>query len=161
MIEQFFPGTSTDSEAIEVVNNTYKNKLNDIKNTANFLNDNIPILEKIALIISRLFDCSWDGNKKITIVPAVCPVCPRFIDENKFMLAYYFDKNALLTICAHEMTHFLYFKKLRELLPNLEIDTEYPSNDWLISEIIVMAITDNKDIQKLVKHREEYLSIPA
>lgn len=57
------------------------------------------------------------------------------------------------------MTHLLYFKKLKDNLPNIAIDTEYPSKDWLLSEIFVQYISNSKEIQHLTNF-EDSLYIP-
>jgi len=50
------------------------------------------------------------------------------------MVTYFYEKDTIFKICAHEMSHFLYFKKLKQIYPEEQIDTEYPSKDWLLSE---------------------------
>jgi hypothetical protein len=57
------------------------------------------------------------------------------------------------------MTHFLYFKKLRDLSGE-KIDTEYPSQDWLISEIVAPIIVNSDKVQSIVHCRDEPLHSP-
>jgi hypothetical protein len=158
-IDQFFPGIENDKEALTIIDNAYKNNLKDITSAEKFLQDNVNALEKIAETISQLLDCSWDGIKIINIIPSVCPVCPRFIETNTFLVAYFFNRTAILRICAHEMTHFLYFKKQAEVFANKDLDPNYPSQDWLISEIVAPVIVNNKKIQALVNDMDS-ISLP-
>ena len=48
------------------------------------------------------------------------------------------------------MSHFLYFKKLKEIFPYERIDTEYPGKDWLLSEIIATLIVNDPRLQQYI-----------
>lgn len=158
-IKQIFPNIKTKAQVLETIENSYKDDKKDITNTVRFLNDNLLSLNKIALVISQLLDYGWKGINTITIIPAVCPICPRFIDNSSFMVAYYFNRNSILRICAHEMAHFVYFNKLRSLPLDKIINTEYPSKDWLISEIVAPLIVNSEQIQ-LIANDIDGISIP-
>lgn len=160
MIKDFFPQIKTKKDVLDAINYSYKSLIGDIKSTVNFLKENNKKLDKIANIISDKLTCKWDEISEITIIPCVCPVCPRWIYENKFMVAYFFNRDDILRICAHEMTHLLYFKKLNILLPDEKIDTEYPSKDWLLSEIVAPLIINSPEIKKLVNGNRDTLFIP-
>ena len=118
------------------------------------LEDNVYTLNRLAEIISEKIDYDWNGISEITINPCSFPVCPRFIETSSFMVTYYFDKSSIIGICAHEMTHILYFKKIKDSLSNEEINTEYPSKDWLLSEIFVQYITNSKEIQDITNFKD-------
>ena len=68
------------------------------------------------------------------------------------MVPTIFAKNEILRICAHEMTHFLYFDALRKDIPNIE--TESPSADWLLSEIVVTFIINYPETQRIAHSPE-------
>lgn len=154
LIKQYFPQLKTKDDVCDAINRTYDDEAKSITDTVNFLRRSTDKLDKIAMAISRRLDYSWRGVELINIIPAVCPVCPRWIDERKFMVCYFYYQNSILRIFAHEMTHVLYFKKLSDLT-GTKINTEYPSQDWLLSEIIAPAITDDSDTQAIVNDREE------
>ena len=118
------------------------------------LNNNVELLKEIAIIISKMIDYRWDGIPEVSIYPCSFPVCPRFIESSSFMVTYYFDESSIIGVCAHEMTHLLYFKKLKDSLPNESIDTEYPSKDWLLSEICVQFITNSNEVQNITKFKD-------
>ncbi|MDR1300825.1 MAG: hypothetical protein LBK50_03920 [Candidatus Nomurabacteria bacterium] len=112
-------------------------------------------MEKIAKILSKKLDCDWTGIPQVTICPAIVPFAPRFIEQSKFLVPYYFNRNWILCATAHELTHFLYFKKLQELLGE-KIDTEYPSDDWLISEIVAPIVVNSNELQKITHFEDEF-----
>ena len=118
------------------------------------LKDNIDTLNRLAEIIGEKLDYDWSGISEIIINPCSFPICPRFIEASSFMVTYYFDKDSIIGVCAHEMTHFLYFKKLKDSLPNEIIDTECPSKDWLLSEIFVQFVTNSKEIQQITNFKD-------
>lgn len=71
---------------------------------------------------------------------------PRYLDTYYFVVAGESAIDRVMNICAHELTHFLYFKKFKELFP--EIPKEYYSGnhiEWVLSEILVSIIlNDNR-----------------
>ena len=113
------------------------------------LNDNLESLKRLAEIISQKLDYGWEGIPEIKISPCSFPICPRFIESASFLVTYYFDEDSIIGICAHEMIHFLYFKKIIDLSLNERIDTECPSKDWLLSEIFVQYISNSKEIRDI------------
>jgi len=114
-------------------------------------------LAKIMMIISEALDYSWDGIDEVTIIPATSPIFPRYIDSNSFLVPYYWPMNWILKNCAHELTHLLYFKKLSDLLEH-KIDTEFPSNDWLLSEIVAPIVVNDQKIQAIVNAEDVFYS---
>jgi hypothetical protein len=155
LVQEAFPQIQDRNDAEAAINYTYKNLKDDLMSAAQFIDKNKSNLKKLAEIIANKLEYKWDGIDAITIIPAVCPVCPRFIENNSFMVAYFYDQKVILRICAHEMVHFLYFKKLRDLLPNEKIDTEYPSKDWLLSEIVAPLIVNLEEVQAIVNNEDE------
>lgn len=137
----------------------YSHQEEHIGRGVKILNDNINAIKDIAKIISKKLDYSWEGITKITINPCSFPIAPRFIENNSFMIPYFFDKNSILGICAHEMIHILYFKKIKDNLPNETINVDYPSKEWLLSEIYAPYISNCKEIQKITNF-EDNLYIP-
>lgn len=70
--------------------------------------------------------------------------CPRYLDYDAFNVFYNFDQVNFLETCAHELTHFLYFKKFKELFPNIsERNYNAPYLEWVLSEILVGVILND------------------
>jgi hypothetical protein len=155
LIQQTFPHF-TSKKAIELEwTNTYDNNQAEIDETTSWLKDNISTLNKLAEIVANKLDCDWSGIETVTIIPALLPVAPRFIEENSMMLPFYNSHNWLLRTATHEMTHFLYFKKLADEL-KMKIDTEFPSEDWLISEIVAPMVVNSAEVQDIVHIADEF-----
>lgn len=153
-IKNEFPQIKSVDDVKAAIRYVYSHQDEHIGRGLKLLNDNVDTLAKLAEVVSIKLDYSWDGISEFTINPCSFPICPRFIETSSFMVTYFFDKNSIIGVCAHEMTHFLYFKKLKDSLPDEVIDTECPSKDWLLSEIFVQFITNSKEIQKITNFKD-------
>lgn len=158
-IKNEFPQIEEVNDIKSAIRYVYSHQDEHIGRGLKIINDNIDILRKIAEIISNKLNYSWEGIPTIAINPCSFPICPRFIESSSFMLPYFFDKYSILGVSAHEMTHILYFKKIKDNLPNEVIDTEYPSNEWLLSEIYAPYISNSEEIQKMIEFKDK-LYIP-
>lgn len=158
-IKMDMPQIKSVGDIKDAIRYVYSHQDEHIGRGLKILNNNIKKIVLICNIISKKLDYSWGGISEISISPCSFPVCPRFINKASFMVTYYFDENSILGICAHELTHILYFKKIIDSSPNEKIDTEYPSKDWLLSEIFVQYISNCKEIQDITNF-EDSLFIP-
>ena len=69
------------------------------------------------------------------------PICPRFYDTWSFDIWCESSPTDALVTAIHEITHFLWFDKWKEVFPNWKrSDFERPSISWLFSEIAIDAI---------------------
>lgn len=106
----------------------------------------LAIADKIAEVMGE----PWEPIREIKVFVGACPISPRFLDIHGFLLPYHFTMSEQTNIFAHEMIHFLYFKKLAKLFPNVSHESyEYPSPTWVLSEILAVVIGNNTDICKL------------
>lgn len=119
----------------------------DIQNKWNKINDSF------LKTLSNHFQTNWPENKKeIVGYISILPVFPRFLDEYSFCLGYKdIDKN--IEISAHEIVHFLWFKKWQEVFPEIKrYEYESPNLVWRLSEIIDQIILQTEPkIKKLIK----------
>lgn len=159
LIFEFYPFLKSKEDVEKLAKYLYKNKIDEILHTKRYLESRQDDLKIIAKHLANLTKTDWQGIENITIIPTVSPVCPRFIETNSFMVTYFYNKNAILRICAHEMSHFVYFKKLHLLFPSEDIDTEYPSKDWLLSEIVAPLLINSKEIQKIIKQDDVFYAL--
>lgn len=91
--------------------------------------------------LSEHFQTEWPTEHP-TIVGYICvqPVFPRYLDTYSFCVGY---KNMpqLIENSAHEILHFLWFKKWSEVFPEMGPETYGNSHlVWRLSEIIVQII---------------------
>jgi len=101
-------------------------------------------LEALAEIIQTDYP-----KRDITAYISINPICPRFLNKWSFSVPPD-HKNPNKTI-AHEISHFLFFKKLKEEFPEIERGKyESPHKEWVLSEILaVIILCDNRLIKAL------------
>jgi len=91
-------------------------------------------LEKLSEIIQTDYP-----KKDITAYISINPMCPRFLDDWAFSVPPD-HKNPNKTI-THEISHFLFFKKLKEEFPEIERGKyESPHKEWVLSEMLAVII---------------------
>lgn len=154
-------GTFSHFTSVEKIDAGYKNVyVDDRKNfdsAIGRLKELIPQIEELSQIVSRILGVEWPKSSTVTIVPSVCPVAARFIETNTFLAPFFQNDNFFLHIAAHEMTHFLYFHRLRETHGD-DIDTEYPSIDWLLSEIVTPIVVNDIKVQEIVDSKDVFFA---
>lgn len=92
-------------------------------------------------------------NKNFYAFLGDLPVCPRFIEG----LSFYFDlcdEERFIDICMHEICHFYFFEKCKKIFKNWKYeDFDNPSLLWYLSEIVIDAILNRKEVQFLFDHQ--------
>lgn len=64
-------------------------------------------------------------------------VFPRDINNRSFLVSHKLEKNPLLRLCAHETSHFYFYRCLCQLHPKLTTKLMGSKKIWLLSEILV------------------------
>jgi hypothetical protein len=103
--------------------------------------------------LSKHFETEWPEDKpEIVGYVSNLPVFPRFLDEYKFCVGYKNTAGSIET-SAHEILHFLWFKKWKEVFPEIERkEYESPNLAWRLSEIMDPIILQcNPKIKELIK----------
>lgn len=110
--------------------------------------------DKYMLEISNYLNIKWPKEyKEISVGIGLIPVCPRYIKEKAFDI-HKKNKEDLIDTCMHELCHFLFFEKCKEIYPNWKYeDFDSPSLLWYLSEIIIDPILNSDGIQKIYKHK--------
>ena len=110
--------------------------------------------DKYMLEISNYFNINWPKEyKEISVGIGLIPVCPRYIKEKSFDI-HKKNKEELIDTCMHELCHFLFFEKCKEIYPNWKYeDFDSPSLLWYLSEIIIDPTLNSDNIQKIYKHK--------
>ena len=86
--------------------------------------------------LSKHFETEWPEGKEIIARISVLPVHPRHLDTYSFSLGYK-DLQSMVEVAAHEILHFLWFKKWKEVFPEIERkEYESPHLAWRLSEIM-------------------------
>ena len=84
------------------------------------------------------FETEWSRDKsRITGYISIVPVFPRFLGKYSFFIGYKVNTAIAREIIAHEIVHFLWFKKWKEVFPEIPEDQyESPHLTWRLSEIM-------------------------
>ena len=107
--------------------------------------------------LKNLLEVSGIFNLKVTCYVSICPINPRFLKEKIFSVYFKKNKKHSLGTVAHEVQHFYFFHKWRQVFPKLKAVTfESPHKIWHLSEILTPILLSSKNIQKLTKTKPEY-----
>ena len=67
------------------------------------------------------------------------------------------DRNDTISIITHEISHFLYFKKFKEIFPKISRKNyEAPRKEWLLSELVAVIISHDPRILKIVGIKDDF-----
>ena len=91
--------------------------------------------------LSDAFGMSLDGAyEDIVGTVTVGPVCPRFLGARAFDVFHINSPRGALGMVIHEVIHFLWFDRWRELFRDDPAEYETPHLKWLLSEMAVEPI---------------------
>ena len=102
--------------------------------------------------LSVHFETDWPADKpEIRGYVSVLPAYPRFLDKYSFCVGYK-DVPSMTEVSAHEILHFLWFKKWKEVFPETKRrEYESPNLCWRLSEIMDPIILQcNPKIKELI-----------
>lgn len=112
------------------------------------------IEEKYLFKLSEIIQTVWP-TREISALISINPICPRFLDTWEFSVCP--DNKNPNMIIAHELSHFLYFQKLHEVIPEIKkSEYEFPNNPWVLSEIVTTIILNDDRIKKILGGKESY-----
>jgi len=130
-----------------------ENRTEIIKKKEIFQREWNKINDKYIIILSKVLETDWP-NKSITALVSVNPICPRFLKNWSFSIFYLKKSKSMRETVAHELLHFLYFKKWKEIFPkSKERSFDAPYLEWKLSEILAPAILNNSKIQKIIRFK--------
>ena len=137
----------------EVVTNFYHVYNHEIKQDVERYNSIWKsVNDKYMNAISKYLNVGYIETKEIVAKVGFLPIFPRDLDELSFSVGTNLDEDSLIETVAHEVLHFFWFKKFKELfplVPRKEYDSPYLA--WVYSEIIVDAILNSKEIKDIIK----------
>ena len=103
--------------------------------------------------LAKHIETSWPKDRPVIKGKvSVLPVFPRNISEYSFFVGYR-NIQSMIEVAAHEIVHFLWYKKWAEIFPEISRDVyEAPHLTWRLSEIIDPIILQcNPTIHELIK----------
>lgn len=114
------------------------------------------INDEFLKLLADHFETKWPEEKtEIVAYISNLPVFPRFLDDYQFCVGYK-NVDSTIEVIAHEILHFLWFKKWKEVFPMVERkEYECPNLVWRLSEIMDPIILQcHEPINKLIKPRK-------
>lgn len=152
LIKESWPEIKSKSEIEPYFDKYYADHVEDLDKRITEYEKNLPKIKIVSDIIGEIMDEKWGDIKTITVTIGFCPIAPRFIDSNSFLLPEYYNNSILLNWSTHEMIHFLYFKKWKKLFPKSTIKNyNYPDPVWVLSEILAPIIAEDPRIKSVIK----------
>ena len=133
--------------------NNYKNFDNDIDKYTKVWNKyNNDFFDAL----TKYLNIKWPKKYDIVIATiGIIPVCPRYLDDFSFSVHDGLSDDKLIETCAHELCHFLWFKKWKELYPECpRKEYEAPSLVWKYSEMVVEPILNSDSISKVFDNKK-------
>ncbi len=114
-------------------------KIKDMQNNWDLINDNV------MLDLSKRLNIEWPKDAlDIQARVGIMFFCPRYINQRTFDIKINVNINRMRTIVIHEITHFLYFEKWKELFNDYdERNYNSPSIAWYLSEAIIDPLLNN------------------
>lgn len=107
-------------------------------------------------MLSKDFETGYPkGRRTMTAYISIFPVCPRFLDTWSFNVQYA-QPELMKPVVAHEILHFMYFKKWMEVFPKTKRrEMEAPHLVWKLSEILApIILRNNLEMQALIRSRD-------
>ncbi len=104
--------------------------------------------EKTFQTLAEIIQEDWSTREIIAYI-SINPICPRYLDSWSFSVSP--NTKSPNIIIAHEVSHFLYFKKFKEIFPEIKEEKyEFPHKEWLLSEIITPTVLNDIRIRKII-----------
>ncbi len=133
----------------------FKNKKNKIMNeTKRFQKEWDVINDDVMNVLSEIIEIDWpDEYKKFSARVSLNPICPRYIKEKNFDIFHRLPIDFMKCVCIHEISHFIYFEKWKEVFPNVkEEEFDSPHLVWHLSEMVPAIILNDKRIQDVFEY---------
>lgn len=106
---------------------------------------------KLQDILSNLLNTGWSGIDKIYCNIGIAKIYPRYLNTYEFQICHLDPMEFSEGVITHEVTHFLYFKKWKELFPKDKPSSfEAPHPIWHLSEITAPILNSDKKVLKLI-----------
>ena len=103
-------------------------------------------------LIARVLEVDWpESAPQILALTSINPICPRFLNHLAFFLSYSIPHEQSAAVITHEISHFLYFAKWKQVFPKAKPHTfDNPYVEWNLSEILAPIILNDSRIQKIL-----------
>ena len=104
--------------------------------------------------LPNIIQTDWP-DREITAYVSLNPVCPRHLDSWRFSVTH--DRKNTNVVIAHEISHFLYFKKFKEIFPKISNENyESPHKEWLLSELVAVIVSHDPRMFKIIGVKDDF-----
>ena len=137
---------------------TYQQKIDTIQSNLSKFQSMWDMYEsKIITEFEKIFNEKLDQPIIVEGRININPICPRFYDTWSYDVWCDSSPMDALVTAIHEITHFLWFDKWKQVFPNWKrSDFERPAISWLFSEIAIDAIFYNSYFIELSGDKPAY-----
>ncbi|NLL01543.1 MAG: hypothetical protein GX265_00760 [Mollicutes bacterium] len=106
--------------------------------------------------LSKRLNINWPSDfSNIIARIGVLNACPRYINQRTFDIKITDDLNEMRMIVIHELCHFIYFEKWKQLFnDNDESHYNYPHLIWYLSEAIIDPLLNNNIFKNFTNNFE-------
>ncbi len=114
--------------------------------------------ERFMDILPQVLETGWPKDtKNIHAMISITPICPRFLDNWSFAIFGGWQSEGMIEVIMHEICHFLYFKKWKEVFPGADRKTfDSPYLEWHLSELLAPVILRDPKIQKILRREADF-----
>lgn len=104
--------------------------------------------------LSDVAEVEWGkGDTNIKGFVTLNTYCPRDLKRRNFDVFYGFDNKYMKKVCFHEIFHFIYFEKWKEVFPKIsEKKFKMPNLVWVLSEMAPGIALKDYRIQDVFGH---------
>ena len=111
-----------------------------------------PYNDKYCEVLCNYLNSSFKEElDTIEVHVGLMPVNPRNIEKCSFDLDINMSDEQLIGTCAHELCHFVWFNKWKELYPDISEEEYDDGIVWQYSEIVVDPILNSNNINDILK----------
>ncbi len=113
------------------------------------------INDSIMRALADVLQIDWaDKDRLITASLTLNVMCPRFLDRREFHVFYRGTAERTIDTCVHELLHFIYFEKWKEVFPSWnESEFQSPHLIWKLSEMMPGIVLNDPRIQSILHQK--------
>lgn len=108
------------------------------------------INDSVMLDLSKRLNIAWPEDAlTIQARVGIMYFCPRYISQRTYDTSILLDTNNMREVAIHEITHFLYFEKWKELYNDHDEEHyNHPNIAWYLSEAIIEPLLNTDTFRK-------------
>lgn len=95
----------------------------------------------------KFFCLQTSEPKNFSAAIGIGPIYPRDLKTESFLLPYFADKIDFTRISIHEISHFYFYRKVKELADKIDLPSAH--HLWIISEVLVPSLLNSLELKAL------------